>query len=49
MTPAAPTLTQRHLSRALLARQFLLDRSSLPVPRVLECIAAAERLAAVHA
>jgi DNA glycosylase AlkZ-like len=32
----APTLTTRRLNRALLARQLLLDRSRLPLPRVLE-------------
>ena len=31
-------LTQGHLNRALLARQLLLERSALPVPRVLERI-----------
>jgi hypothetical protein len=35
---AERTLTQRELNRALLARQFLLDRASLPLPRVLERI-----------
>jgi hypothetical protein len=33
------TLTQRELNRALLARQLLLERVSLPLPRVLERIA----------
>jgi hypothetical protein len=33
------TLTQRELNRALLARQLLLERSQLPIPRVLERIA----------
>ncbi len=33
------TLTQRELNRALLARQLLLDRSTLPIPRALERIA----------
>jgi Winged helix DNA-binding domain len=33
------TLTQRDLNRALLARQLLLERSKLPVPRALERIA----------
>jgi len=32
------TLTQRELNRALLARQLLLERSRLPLPRVLERI-----------
>jgi Winged helix DNA-binding domain len=32
------TLTQRELNRALLARQLLLERSSLPLPRALERI-----------
>jgi hypothetical protein len=31
-------LTQRELNRALLARQFLLDRARLPLPRLLERI-----------
>ena len=31
-------LTQRELNRALLARQFLLGRATLPLPRVLETI-----------
>jgi hypothetical protein len=35
---AERTLTQRQLNRALLARQLLLERSSLPLPRVLERI-----------
>src|SRR5215203_248397 len=33
-----PTLTQRQLNRALLARQRLLERASLPLPRALEAI-----------
>ena len=33
---AADTLTQRELNRALLARQLLLERVRLPIPRVLE-------------
>jgi hypothetical protein len=33
---AERTLTQRELNRALLARQLLLERSRLPIPRVLE-------------
>ena len=33
------TLTQRELNRALLARQLLLERSRLPIPRVLERMA----------
>jgi Winged helix DNA-binding domain len=33
------TLTQRELNRALLARQLLLERSKLPIPRALERIA----------
>jgi Winged helix DNA-binding domain len=32
------TLTQRHLNRALLARQLLLERAKLPLPRALERI-----------
>ena len=35
---AARTLTQRELNRALLARQLLLERSTLPIPRALERI-----------
>ena len=35
---AERTLTQRELNRALLARQLLLERSTLPLPRVLERI-----------
>lgn len=35
---AERVLTQRELNRALLARQFLLERSTLPLPRVLERI-----------
>ncbi len=31
-------LTQRELNRALLARQFLLERAQMPLPRLLECI-----------
>ena len=39
MAPNAErTLTQRELNRALLARQLLLERSRLPIPRVLERI-----------
>src|SRR5215218_6767362 len=33
-----PTLTQRQLNRALLARQRLLERASLPLPRALEAV-----------
>ena len=33
---AERTLTQRELNRALLARQLLLERSNLPIPRALE-------------
>jgi Winged helix DNA-binding domain len=33
---AEPTLTRRELNRALLARQLLLERSRLSIPRVLE-------------
>jgi len=33
---AAPILTQRHLNRALLARQLLLERSMLPLDEVVE-------------
>ena len=33
---AERTLTQRELNRALLARQLLLERASLPIPRALE-------------
>ncbi len=36
MTDAAPTLTQRELNRALLARQLLLERAHVPIPRALE-------------
>ena len=36
---AERTLTQRELNRALLARQLLLERVRLPIPRVLERIA----------
>jgi hypothetical protein len=32
-------LTGRQLGRALLARQLLLERSSLPIPRALERLA----------
>ncbi|HTG46261.1 MAG TPA: winged helix DNA-binding domain-containing protein [Actinomycetota bacterium] len=35
-SPDLPTLSERRLNRALLARQHLLDRSSAPLPRVLE-------------
>jgi hypothetical protein len=35
---AERTLTQRELNRALLARQLLLERASLPIPRALERI-----------
>jgi hypothetical protein len=35
---AEPTLTQRELNRALLARQLLLGRADLPLPRALERI-----------
>jgi hypothetical protein len=35
---AERTLTQRELNRALLARQLLLERSTVPLPRVLERI-----------
>jgi len=36
---AERVLTQRELNRAVLARQLLLERSSLPVPRALERVA----------
>src|SRR5256714_5415940 len=36
MAAAARTLTQRDLNRALLARQLLLERARLPLPRALE-------------
>ena len=36
MAATPRTLTQRELNRALLARQFLLERSSLTLPRALE-------------
>jgi len=35
---AERVLTTRELNRALLARQLLLERVSLPIPRVLERI-----------
>jgi len=35
---AEPTLTTRDLNRALLARQFLLERSSLPLVQTVERI-----------
>jgi hypothetical protein len=35
---AEPVLTERELNRALLARQLLLERVQLPIPRVLERI-----------
>lgn len=35
---AERTLTQRELNRALLARQLLLERADLPLPRALERI-----------
>ena len=38
MPPTSRVLTQRELNRALLARQLLLERSSLPLPRALERI-----------
>lgn len=37
--PTAERLSQRRLNRAVLARQLLLERSSLPVERVLEQVA----------
>ena len=36
MGDVAGTLTQRQLNRALLARQLLLERAQLPIPRALE-------------
>jgi hypothetical protein len=36
---AAPTVSARQLNRTVLARQLLLQRSGLPLPRVLEAIA----------
>jgi hypothetical protein len=36
--PPERTLTQRELNRALLARQLLLERGSMPIPRALERI-----------
>jgi Winged helix DNA-binding domain len=36
--PAERTLTQRELNRALLARQLLLERGQMPIPRALERI-----------
>ena len=38
MSDVAGTLTQRQLNRALLARQLLLERAQLPIPRALERI-----------
>jgi len=37
--PSPPVLGPRRLNRALLARQLLLERSSLPIPRALEAVA----------
>ena len=34
--PAPRVLTERELNRALLARQMLLERASIPIPRALE-------------
>ena len=34
--PAPKVLTERELNRALLARQMLLERASIPIPRALE-------------
>ena len=39
MAQRARTLSQRELNRALLARQQLLERAKLPIPRVLERVA----------
>ncbi|MDQ4133685.1 MAG: winged helix DNA-binding domain-containing protein [Actinomycetota bacterium] len=39
MAAGARVLTRRDLNRALLARQFLLERTPLPLPRVLEGMA----------
>jgi Winged helix DNA-binding domain len=36
--PEGSTLTQRQLNRALLARQFLLERGRAPLPRLLESV-----------
>ena len=34
--PAPRVLTERELNRALLARQMLLERAAIPIPRALE-------------